>query len=113
MDNIDVGFRLKGLAGELKSLAKEVGKLKNEIGVNELWDNADMVRYWKVSTRTLATWRAEGSIKYVQFGNKIWYPREARELFIATHLVEKVESIENKEFKNLEINTKEKNYEDN
>jgi hypothetical protein len=49
----------------------------------DLWDNSDLMRYWKVSSRTLADWRARGVIGYVQVGNKIWYPRAAREAFLS------------------------------
>ena len=48
----------------------------------ELWDNSDLIRNWNVSERTLATWRSKGLIGFVQVGSKIWYPREARELFL-------------------------------
>jgi hypothetical protein len=84
---VDISFRLKQFAGILKGVVKEVGELRREIGVNEMWDNADMIRNWKVSSRTLATWRAEGLIGYVQVGGKIWYPREVRELFLSRNLI--------------------------
>lgn len=58
------------------------GQVKLE---RELWDNADIIQNWKVSARTLADWRAKGLIGFVQVGSKIWYPREARELFLSMH----------------------------
>lgn len=87
MNNIDLGYRLKELVVEVKGLTVEVQRLTKKSGADGLWDNADMIRNWKVSARTLATWRAEGLIGYVQLGSKIWYPREARELFLNSNFV--------------------------
>lgn len=87
MTNVDLNFRLKEFTVSLNTLTEEVVKLKGAIGINELWDNADMIGNWKISTRTLAFWRAEGLIDYVQVGGKIWYPREARENFIIKNQV--------------------------
>ncbi len=80
---------------EIKQL-KETVAILNELIIrkfelidpkSEMWDDQDMIQNWKVSKRTLATWRKEGIIGYVQVGNKIWYPREAREAFIKKHSV--------------------------
>jgi len=86
MNNIDVGFRLKELSANMKKLVEDVKELSEKCRENELWDNADIIRNWKVSARTLATWRAEGLIGYVQVGSKIWYPKEVRELFLKRNL---------------------------
>ena len=88
MDNHDIDYRLKEVVGALMNLTSEVHNLKKNIGINELWDNSDMIQNWKISTRTLATWRADGSIDYVQMGGKIWYPKEARELFIKKNFIQ-------------------------
>ncbi len=88
MDNHDLDFRLKEVAVALMNLTSEVHDLKKNNGINELWDNSDLIRNWKLSTRTLASWRAEGMIDYVQAGSKIWYPREAREKFLTQNYVD-------------------------
>lgn len=44
-----------------------------------------MIRNWKVSERTLATWRSNDLIGFVQVGSKIWYPRNARDLFLCKY----------------------------
>lgn len=82
MTNVDISYRLKEFSGEMKRMADQLKELNKKVVDQELWDNEDMKRFWKVSTRTLATWRADGIIGFVQVGNKIWYPREARELFL-------------------------------
>ncbi|WP_319229975.1 hypothetical protein [Draconibacterium orientale] len=87
MTNVDVGIRLKLISNELKTLTAEIREVKKGIGMNDLWDKADMMRNWKVSERTLATWRQDGVIGFVQAGGKIWYPREQRELFLNRNLV--------------------------
>ncbi|MEI7829695.1 MAG: hypothetical protein WCI31_07985 [Prolixibacteraceae bacterium] len=87
MSNHDLDFRLKEVAGALMNLTSEVHDLKINSGMNELWDNSDLIRNWKISQRTLSTWRTDGLIDYVQAGSKIWYPREARERFILKNLI--------------------------
>lgn len=87
MTNDDLSYRLKEFTSELKNLLFEMSELKKGIGINDLWDNVDMIRNWKISTRTLVTWRAEGLIDYVQVGSKIWYPKEARENFLNNNLI--------------------------
>lgn len=86
MNNIDLGYRLKELVVEVKGLTVEVQRLAEKSNADELYDNADMIRNWKVSARTLATWRAEGLIGFVQLGSKIWYPKEVREEFLLKNL---------------------------
>jgi len=88
MTNVDIAFRLTEFVRQLKELTAEVHEVKTGIGLNELWDNADMIKNWKVSERTLATWRHEGLIGYVKVGGKIWYPREQRELFLNNNLID-------------------------
>jgi len=88
MINYDYGMRLKELAAEVKYLNQQIHELKVGIGINELWDNADIIRNWKVSERTLATWRKEGLIGYVKVGGMIWYTREQRDLFLNSNLNE-------------------------
>jgi hypothetical protein len=61
------------------------GRFKPE---NDLWDGSDLVRNWKISERTVATWRSNGLISYVQVNGKIWYPREAREAFLNRNLIQ-------------------------
>jgi hypothetical protein len=40
---------------------------------NDLWDNADIKRNWKVSDRTLANWRAKDMIKYHYYPTKFFF----------------------------------------
>ena len=53
----------------------------------ELWDNADIKRYWKVSDRTIASWRADRLIGYIKVGSKIWYPKNERDIFLKSHFI--------------------------
>jgi hypothetical protein len=85
--NTDLNHLQKELLDQILFIKKELTDIKNNRDCDEMWDNSDLIRNWKVSLRTLAEWRAEGKIGYVQFGNKIWYPREERELFIKANLV--------------------------
>lgn len=85
--NTDLAYLQKEFLDQILFIRKELTDIKNDRDCDEMWDNSDLIRNWKVSLRTLAEWRAEGKIGYVQIGNKIWYPREERELFIKTNLV--------------------------
>ena len=81
MINYDVQFHIEVLKKEVSNLRKEIIELKGNAN-DALWDNNDMMRNWKVSQRTLAKWRADGLIEFVQLGSKIWYTREHREAFM-------------------------------
>lgn len=85
--NTDLAYLQKEFLDQIQFIRKELTNIKNDKHCDEMWDNSDLTRNWKVSLRTLAEWRAEGKIGYVQIGNKIWYPREERELFIKANLV--------------------------
>ncbi len=87
MINGDVSFRLKELTDEIKKLSVELSEVKKSDGVKELWDNSDMIRNMKISPRTLASWRADGYIEYVQVGSKIWYTKEMRDEFLRKNLI--------------------------
>ncbi len=85
--NTDLAYLQKEFLDQIQFIRKELTDIKKNRDSDEMWDNSDLIRNWKVSLRTLAEWRAEGKIGYVQIGNKIWYPREERELFIKANLV--------------------------
>ncbi|MBW8324205.1 MAG: helix-turn-helix domain-containing protein [Prolixibacteraceae bacterium] len=85
--NTDLAYLQKEFLDQIQFIRKELTDIKKNRDSDEMWDNSDLTRNWKVSLRTLAEWRAEGKIGYVQIGNKIWYPREERELFIKANLV--------------------------
>ena len=85
--NTDLNYLQKELLDQILFIKKELTDIKKNRDCNEMWDNSDLTRNWKVSLRTLAEWRAEGKIGYVQIGNKIWYPKEEREIFVKANLV--------------------------
>lgn len=86
MVSYDLQYRIELMQKELTQLKTEVVELKGS--PNEAWwDNNDMMRNWKVSLRTLATWRTEGLIDFVQLGSKIWYTRENRDAFVQRNSV--------------------------
>lgn len=45
-------------------------------------DNADFLRYMKISRRTACSWRAEGLINFSQMGSKIYYKLSDVEEFL-------------------------------
>ncbi len=88
--NTDPNFWQKEFIGQVQFIRDELTEIKRNRDLDEMWDNADLIKNWKVSLRTLAEWRAEGKIGYVQVGNKIWYPKHERELFLNANLVKAV-----------------------
>jgi hypothetical protein len=54
---------------------------------NDLWDNADIIRKWKVSERTIASWRSNKQIGYTKVNGKIYYTPEDRALFLSKNHV--------------------------
>lgn len=88
MTNYDLDYRMREFTESLNKLSEEVAGLKSGLGINELWDGSDLCRNWKVSPRTVASWRADGIIDYVQVGSKIWYPKDLRDNFIKSNIVQ-------------------------
>lgn len=80
---------------KFSELLNEVADLKKTLDIllsivkpeEDLWDNSDLIRNWKVSDRTLSDWRKNGLISYIQVNGKIWYTKKAREGFLEKHLV--------------------------
>jgi len=53
----------------------------------KLWDNSEILRNWKVSQRTLATWRKEQRISYIKIGGKIYYTLADRSEFLTKYSI--------------------------
>jgi hypothetical protein len=88
MNNYEMNLRFSELFKEFSELKTVLEKILSSVRPEEtLWDNADIIKNWKVSERTLADWRKKGLISYVQVQSKIWYPQDARESFLKNHCV--------------------------
>lgn len=88
MINFDTAFEKKQYNLILSAVLEELKLLSTMVNPkDELWRVQDMETNWGVSVRLQSDWRRDGVIDYVQYGNKIWYPREAREAFIAKNIV--------------------------
>lgn len=88
MNNYEMDLKFLELQKELTEVKKTLDKaLLTVRSEKELWDNADIIKYWKVSERTLAGWRKKGLISYVQVQSKIYYPEDARAEFLNNHLI--------------------------
>lgn len=86
-----VDYHLKLELQELKrsneKLSERIRELTDKITPNEeLWDSEDICRNWKISPRTLATWRSKKTIGFIKVNGKIWYPRIEREKFLKANL---------------------------
>lgn len=87
MKSNDLAFDVKLLKQSVDHLREEIKAIKGKQLDKEMWDNSDVIRHWKISPRTLASWRAEEKIGYVQVGGKIWYTKEDRDSFLRRHSV--------------------------
>ena len=87
MVSYDTNFRiseiLKGIGQVIDRVDQIIEVIKPE---EDLWDNSELIRRWKISERTLASWRSNGLISYVQVNGKIWYPKKSREEFLKKNL---------------------------
>jgi hypothetical protein len=94
MVSYDTNARIEDI---LKGIEKVIAQVDHIIHVvkpaEELWDNSDIIRNWKVSDRTIASWRRKGIISFVQVNGKIWYPREARDSFLKDHMIKVPQNI--------------------
>ena len=88
MVEFDTNIRIMEIKKRIDEVKEGVDRLLEVVKPeDDLWDNSDIVRNWKVSERTLASWRKEKLIRFVQLKDKIWYPREAREEFLQRNLI--------------------------
>jgi hypothetical protein len=95
MNNYDVSINFKNIMKELCEIRKMLDVVFSEsIKHDDLWDNSDIIRKWKVSSRTLSQWRKKGLISYVKIQSKMWYPKEARDAFIRNNIVPPLNSEE-------------------
>ena len=56
-----------------QKLAELTDAIKSKPQKDIVYDNSDVMRLLKVSQRTLATWREDGTIPYSKIGAKIYY----------------------------------------
>lgn len=83
MNDYTFNLKINELSKTQEKILSELSSLKIAIHPDlELWDNSDMIRNWKTSERTLASWRANGWIEYIQVGHKIFYTQENRANFL-------------------------------
>ena len=101
MVEFDTSVRISDIQKKMDVVKECVDRLLEVVKPEEkLWDNSDIIRNWKVSERTLATWRKEKLIRFVQVKDKIWYPKEAREEFLQRNLIHNSYGGEKELFKN-------------
>lgn len=82
MQSKDINFEISSLQKKMDEVIDKINSVKSIIRPEEeLWDNADMIHHYKISSRTLSEWRSKELIRYIQVGSKIWYTLEAREAF--------------------------------
>ena len=99
MESFDSNIRILEMQKSIDEVKESVSLLLKTVQPEEdLWDNSDLIRNWKVSERTLATWRKNKIISYIQVGSKIWYPKLAREEFLFKNLVDNDKDLDSKEF---------------
>ncbi|WP_417607981.1 helix-turn-helix domain-containing protein [Owenweeksia hongkongensis] len=73
---------------KFNELTQQITEIRNAIHSKPkgeiVYDNSDVIRLLKVSQRTLATWREDGTLKYSKIGAKIYYkPEHVQEMLDA------------------------------
>ena len=65
---------------EFNELKQQIAEIREAVLTKKqqevVYDNQDVMQLLKVSQRTLATWREDGTIKYSKIGAKIYYKPE-------------------------------------
>jgi hypothetical protein len=90
MVEFDTNVRIAEMQRNIVEVRECISRLMDAVKPEEdLWDNSEIIRKWKISDRTLAGWRSKSLISYVQVKGKIWYPRAAREEFLQRNLIHK------------------------
>ena len=88
MVSYDTNVRITEIKRSIDEVKDCVNRLLDVVKPEvELWDNSDLIRNWKVSERTLATWRQNGLINFIRVNGKIWYTKDARDRFLKDHQI--------------------------
>jgi len=88
MSPVEIAWELKKLKESVVALQGMVQQISEKfIPGNELWDNAELCRYWKISPRTAATLRATGGLGHIFIGGKVYYSRENRDEYLNQNTV--------------------------
>lgn len=65
---------------EFEQIKQQIAEIREAIHSSKsrevVYDNQDVMQLLKVSQRTLATWREDGTIKYSKIGAKLYYKPE-------------------------------------
>lgn len=78
---------------EFSELKQQIAEIRDALHSPQMkdvvYDNQDVMQLLKVSQRTLATWREEGTIKYSKVGAKIYYKPEHIQEMLDNGLISK------------------------
>ena len=76
-------IKIADLEKQVEEVKDILARIEDRIAIEEeLWDNADLIRNFKISARTLADWRSKKLIGYSQINGKIYYSVDDRRNFI-------------------------------
>lgn len=73
---------------QYNNLQQQIAEIREALKADrkeDIYDNADVIQLLKISPRTLATWREQGTIRYSKIGSKIFYRREDIEELLDCH----------------------------
>jgi hypothetical protein len=80
--NYETNLLFSELFSKLEQLENKLSAVLSIRLEQDLWDNSELMRNWKISERTLADWRKKGIISYTKVRGKIWYTKCSRDSFI-------------------------------
>ena len=67
---------------EVLALMKNLCKNKGEVSENKVFYMDDLMRIFRVSRRTLFTWKSKGKLTFGQIGKKLYVTQQELERFI-------------------------------
>ena len=83
MNEYVLSQKLARIEKQVEEVTSMLKTFEEKFAVGEkLWANSDIARNWKVSNRTLASWRKEQRISYIKIGGKIYYTPSNRNEFL-------------------------------
>lgn len=84
--NLITEQRLKEIEARIEDLKRELLRQKSEFDPETiLLDSSDLMRWLKISRRTLQHWRSEAQISFIQIDAKIFYTLADVKEFLSKH----------------------------
>ena len=82
----------KELEARIEQLKRELEQQQDYNPENVLLDNSDLIKWLRISRRTLHYWRNQGYLDFIQVDSKVYYTLADVKRFLERHRVRREES---------------------